>query len=270
MSLTIPEASVDATDRPETGHSLPHVSPEQASANAGVDRPRPRPAGVPVTVRTPDGAAASFPAGLRALVFVSHVDDHLDRAMRYLTELGADSVRAVHLGRADTGLGASFWARYGRALEFVERGQGAVRRARPSCVPSTRRHPSRCSPSSCPAPSRPAAVASPGAPSGACRPACSASPASSSSTRPDCHVARCRSLALAPDASPIGEDHGSLRRTVRAARTLAVRQGENGRCALASHIILVGPRPASEAGSTVVQGPSDRAAATVLAANGGA
>jgi hypothetical protein len=130
MSLTIPEASVDATDRPETGHSLPHVSPEQASANAGVDRPRPRPAGVPVSVRTPDGAAASFPAGLRALVFVSRVDDHLDRAMRYLTELGADSVRAVHLGRADTGLGALFWARYGRALEFVERGQGAVRRAR--------------------------------------------------------------------------------------------------------------------------------------------
>ena len=130
MSLTIPEASVDATDRPETSHSLPHVSPEQASANAGVDRPRPRPAGVPVTVRTPGGAAASFPAGLRALVFVSRVDEQLDRAMRYLTELGTDSVRAVHLGRADTGLGASFWARYGRALEFVPRRHGWVRGAR--------------------------------------------------------------------------------------------------------------------------------------------
>ena len=126
MSLTIPEASVDAetaTARPETLHSLPHGSSAQASANAGVDRPRPRPAGVPVN------------ASLRAVVFVSRVDDELDRVMRYLAFLGTESVRAVHLGDPDATLGAQFWARYGRALEFAPRhpragGRRAVRRAR--------------------------------------------------------------------------------------------------------------------------------------------
>ena len=122
MSLTIPEASVDATARPETSHSLPLGSPEQASANAGVDRPRPRPAGV--------SASAGPPAGLRAVVFVSRVDDGLDRALRYLAHLGSNSVRAVHLGGANAGLGAEFWARYGRALEFVPRRRSVVHRAR--------------------------------------------------------------------------------------------------------------------------------------------
>ncbi len=122
MSLTIPEASVDATARPETSHSLPHGSPEQASANAGVDRPRPRPAGVP--------ASAGLPAGLRAVVFVFRVDDALDRAMRYLAQLGSETVRAVHLGATNAGLGAEFWARYGRALEFLPRGHARVRGAR--------------------------------------------------------------------------------------------------------------------------------------------
>ena len=122
MSLTVPEASVDAeaaTVRPETLHSLPHGSSAQASANAGVDRPRPRPAGVPVN------------ASLRAVVFVSRVDDELDRVMRYLAFLGTDSVRAVHLGDTDAALGAQFWARYGRALEFVppRNGIGGRRRA---------------------------------------------------------------------------------------------------------------------------------------------
>ena len=121
MSLTVPEASGDgahATDRPETRSSLPRGFPAQPSANAGVDRPRPRPAGVPVT------------APLRAVVFVSRVDAELDRAMRCLARLGTDSLRAVHLGATDATLGAEFWARYGHALEFVPRGRASVREAR--------------------------------------------------------------------------------------------------------------------------------------------
>ena len=56
--------------------------------------------------------------------------------MRYLAFLGTDSVRAVHLGDTDAALGAQFWARYGRALDFVPPrhriagGRRAVRRAR--------------------------------------------------------------------------------------------------------------------------------------------
>ena len=121
MSLTVPEASVDgaiAKARPETLHSLPHGSSEQASANAGVDRPRPRPAGVPVT------------GTLRAVVFVSRVDADLERAMQCLAQLGTASVRAVHLGVADATLGAEFWARYGHELEFVPHGRASVREAR--------------------------------------------------------------------------------------------------------------------------------------------
>ena len=121
MSLTVPEASVDGEPpkaRPETRHSLPRGSSEQASANAGVDRPRPRPAGVPVS------------RPLRAVVFVSRVDSELDRAMQCLAQLGTESVRAVHIGGSDATLGAEFWARYGHALEFVPRGRKWIRDAR--------------------------------------------------------------------------------------------------------------------------------------------
>ncbi len=67
---------------------------------------------------------------LAAVVLVSRLDDGLDRAMRYVDHLGADRVRAVHIGPEDRSLGAAFWARYGEALEFVPVQRGLVRTAR--------------------------------------------------------------------------------------------------------------------------------------------
>ena len=70
---------------------------------------------------------------LRAMVLVSRVDDGLDRAMRYVSLLDTEAdagVRAVHVGAPDASLGAEFWARYGRTLEFVSGGRGLVRSAR--------------------------------------------------------------------------------------------------------------------------------------------
>jgi amino acid transporter len=70
---------------------------------------------------------------LSALVLVSRVDEGLDRAMRYVAQLETevdDGVHAVHVGAPDTSLGAEFWARYGRTLQFVSGGRGLVRSAR--------------------------------------------------------------------------------------------------------------------------------------------
>ncbi len=70
---------------------------------------------------------------LRALVLVSRVDDGLDRAMRYVGQLETeadDGVHAVHIGAPDASLGAEFWARYGKTLEFASGGRGLVRSAR--------------------------------------------------------------------------------------------------------------------------------------------
>jgi len=79
----------------------------------------------------PDPDLAVANAGrLAAIVLVSRVDDALDRAMRYVDHLGADRVRAIHVGPEDRNLGASFWARYGLALEFVPQSRGLVRTAR--------------------------------------------------------------------------------------------------------------------------------------------
>jgi hypothetical protein len=74
---------------------------------------------------------------LGAVVLVSRVDDGLDRAMRYVDHLDADRVRAVHVGPEDRSLGAAFWARYGRKLDFVEPHGGLVKTAR-SLVQSER------------------------------------------------------------------------------------------------------------------------------------
>jgi amino acid transporter len=74
--------------------------------------------------------ASSRASGLDAVVLVSRVDDGLDRAMRYVDHLDADKVRAVHVGAEDRNLGAAFWARYGRPLEFVPLQRGLVRTAR--------------------------------------------------------------------------------------------------------------------------------------------
>jgi amino acid transporter len=67
---------------------------------------------------------------LSAVVLVSRVDDGLDRAMRYVEHLGADRVQPLHIGPDDRNLGAAFWARYGRNLEFVPTQGGLVKTAR--------------------------------------------------------------------------------------------------------------------------------------------
>jgi amino acid transporter len=67
---------------------------------------------------------------LGVVVLVSRVDGGLDRAMRYVEHLEADRVRAVHVGADDRSLGAAFWARYGRTLDFVEPHGGLVKTAR--------------------------------------------------------------------------------------------------------------------------------------------
>lgn len=83
------------------------------------------------TLDEPDPALAGAQSGrLSALVLVSRVDDGLDRAMRYVDHLDSDWLRAVHVGPEDRNLAAAFWARYGRALEFVPQSRGLVRTAR--------------------------------------------------------------------------------------------------------------------------------------------
>jgi len=74
--------------------------------------------------------AISHSKRLTSVVLVSRVDDGLDRAMRYVDHLDADRVRAVHVGPDDRNLGAAFWARYGRKLEFVPTQGGLVKTAR--------------------------------------------------------------------------------------------------------------------------------------------
>jgi hypothetical protein len=79
----------------------------------------------------PDPAlAVASSRRLSAVVLVSRVDDGLDRAMHYVEHLGADRVRAVHVGADDRNLGAAFWARYGCKLEFVASQHGLVKTAR--------------------------------------------------------------------------------------------------------------------------------------------
>jgi hypothetical protein len=78
---------------------------------------------------------------LGAVVLVSRVDDGLDRAMRYVDHLDADSVRAVHVGAEDRSLGAAFWARYGRKLEFVDSQGGLVKTARALVQSERAEHP---------------------------------------------------------------------------------------------------------------------------------
>ena len=77
----------------------------------------------------PELAIASS-SHLGAVVLVSRVDDGLDRAMRYVDHLDADRVRALHVGPEDRSLGAAFWARYGRKLDFVDPHGGLVKTAR--------------------------------------------------------------------------------------------------------------------------------------------
>jgi len=60
------------------------------------------------------------------VVLVSRVDATLDRAMRYAGRIGAGDPVAVHLGRVSPSLGAQFWARYGRTLQFEPRRRGLV------------------------------------------------------------------------------------------------------------------------------------------------
>jgi amino acid transporter len=78
---------------------------------------------------------------LGAIVLVSRVDDGLDRAMRYVDHLDCDRVRAVHVGTEDRNLGAVFWARYGRKLEFVEPHGGLVKTARAMVQAERGEHP---------------------------------------------------------------------------------------------------------------------------------
>jgi hypothetical protein len=77
---------------------------------------------------------SDFPAApssrLDVIVLVSHVDEALDRAMRYVNDLDRRCLRAVHVGAEDRGLGAAFWARYGCSLEFVPRLGGLVHTVR--------------------------------------------------------------------------------------------------------------------------------------------
>ena len=77
---------------------------------------------------------SDFPAApssrLDVIVLVSHVDEALDRAMRYVDDLDRRCLRAVHVGAEDRGLGAAFWARYGCSLEFVPRLGGLVHTVR--------------------------------------------------------------------------------------------------------------------------------------------
>ena len=77
---------------------------------------------------------SDFPAApssrLDVIVLVSHVDEALDHAMRYVNDLDRRCLRAVHVGAEDRGLGAAFWARYGCSLEFVPRLGGLVHTVR--------------------------------------------------------------------------------------------------------------------------------------------
>jgi hypothetical protein len=90
----------------------------------------------------PDPALAIAKSSrLGAVVLVSRVDDGLERAMRYVDHLGADRVRAVHVGAEDRNLGAAFWARYGCKLEFVPSGGGLVKTARVVVQDERTQHP---------------------------------------------------------------------------------------------------------------------------------
>ena len=88
---------------------------------------------------------SEFPAApssrLDVIVLVSHVDEALDRAMRYVGDLDRRRMRAVHVGAEDRGLGAAFWARYGCPLEFAPRLGGLVHTVRELARGERREHP---------------------------------------------------------------------------------------------------------------------------------
>jgi hypothetical protein len=92
----------------------------------------------------PDPAlAVTSSQRLEVVVLVSRVDDGFDRAMRYVEHLGANDVHAVHVGDPSPGLGAEFWARYGRTLEFVPLDRGLVHTVRAHVRALRREHPDR-------------------------------------------------------------------------------------------------------------------------------
>jgi amino acid transporter len=67
---------------------------------------------------------------LELVVFVSRLDESLDRAMRYVASVGADEVHAVHVGNPKTSLAAAFGARYGIPLSFEPKRGGFTGTAR--------------------------------------------------------------------------------------------------------------------------------------------
>jgi amino acid transporter len=75
-------------------------------------------------------ASGSRRRGLEVVVFVSRLDEGLERAMHYAASLEADAIHAVHIGRPKTSLATAFWARYGVALGFEPSRRRFVRTAR--------------------------------------------------------------------------------------------------------------------------------------------
>ena len=68
--------------------------------------------------------------GLELVVFVSRLDEGLERAMHYAASLEADGIHAVHVGRPKTSLATAFWARYGVTLDFEPSHRTFTRTAR--------------------------------------------------------------------------------------------------------------------------------------------
>jgi amino acid transporter len=81
--------------------------------------------------------------GLELVVFVSRLDEGLERAMHYATSLEADGIHAVHVGRPKTSLATAFWARYGVSLAFVPSHRTFTRTARRFVGDLRSEHPDR-------------------------------------------------------------------------------------------------------------------------------
>jgi amino acid transporter len=81
--------------------------------------------------------------GLELVVFVSRLDEGLERAMHYAASLEADGIHAVHIGRPKTSLATAFWARYGVPLAFEPTGRRFTRTARRFVRKLRSEHPDR-------------------------------------------------------------------------------------------------------------------------------
>jgi hypothetical protein len=92
---------------------------------------------------TPPVTAGSRRRGLEPVVFVSRLDEGLERAMHYAASLEADGIHAVHIGRPKTSLATAFWARYGVTLAFEPTHRRFTRTARRFVRNLRSQHPDR-------------------------------------------------------------------------------------------------------------------------------